>query len=117
MPATKPKKPAKKPAKKQHFTLKALNEAIYPALEEAGKAVQGGTNEIKLLVQEGAAEVQGAVNAYAERRISLEDLRAIAESWKQATASATVRESANVGENTVSHLKAMAGAALKALIG
>src|SRR5690606_32435330 len=56
MAKTKPTPAAKKPAKGP--TIKALNDAVYPAFDEAGRRVAEGSNEVKLVVQEAAHEVQ-----------------------------------------------------------
>lgn len=116
------KAPAKAPAKPKASktarpTLRTLQEAIYPALEQAGKDVADKSNEVKQLVQDGASEVQEAVRNYAAGRISKQDMQAITASWAQATASATARSAAEVAQNTLAHLKNAAGAALKAIPG
>lgn len=108
-------KPAPKPAPR--FTRKALLDATYPAADAAGRAVADAANEIKLAVQDAANEIRAAIENYAARRISLDDLAAITESWAQAGKSAATRETAKAAEGVISTLKSAAAAAIRALIG
>lgn len=102
-------------AKSARPTLRAMKEAIWPAMDEAGKKAAAHGNDHRVVVQEAAAEVNNAVLQFAQGRIEESDLRKIVETWGQTTKSSGAEKQHRAGQNIVEAMKAGAAAALKLL--
>lgn len=96
-------------------TLKAMKEAIWPAMDEAGKKVAAHGNDQRVIVQEAAAEVNSAILQFSQGRIEESDLRKITETWAQTVQSSGSEKQHKAGQNIVEAMKAGAAAALKLL--